>query len=325
MSKYLRTTWHFVRNDIFQRGKTTPLAAAPRFVQMLRFCVFLALPSQLLAFEFFRTADGTPCRWDLSTLPAKTISWRLSEGSPEILRESTRFACLNWTVASAGTIQFAEGDGGVLITWAAPEIPDGTPAQTVLTTRSAAIVGAEITLNTKSFAWKRTTGSTKTAGDTREELDLDAIILHEMGHVLGLHHSDENTAATVGTTNNFDLPTMNSIVHPTARTLHLDDISGLRQLYGITAPLPQLFAEASPAVGKAPLKVALFQTGGDADTMWDLGNGSITMGENAAVRYKTPGFYTVTAESNGMTATVIVEVTKKKIKKPKKSRQVLVP
>jgi len=278
---------------------------------MLRFCVLLALPSQLLAFEFFRTPEGTPCRWDLAKLPTQTISWRVSEGSPEILRESMRFACLNWTLASANTINFVEGDGGVVITWAAPEIPEGTPAQTVLTTRGSSIVGAEITINTKSFCWVRGTDSTKDANDTRQELDLDAIVLHEMGHVLGLHHSDENPEATVGATNHFDYPTMNSIVFPSARSLHLDDMAGIRALYGITAPLPELFVEASPARGKSPLKVALFQTGGGADTMWDLGNGSIAMGEKSKARYRAPGFYTVTAESNGMTATVIIEVTRK--------------
>lgn len=273
---------------------------------MFKALLMLALPTQLFAFEFFLLPDGRACKWDSATI----ILWKVVPEAPAIARESMLYATQAWNDASAGRLTFAEGDGGVQVVWGMTNPNPACLAQSSLHLSGSAIVGATITVNTRHFSWVRGPVPDSAPSGTS---DLDPVLLHEMGHVLGLNHSDRTDGVFV---EQQDLPTMNSIIHTSARSLHRDDVTGLRALYEIDVPLPELVVEASPARGTAPLTVALFQTGGNEETRWDFGDGTGSRAASETHRFRTPGIYTVTATVNGMTKSTTIEVLKRK----KKSR-----
>jgi hypothetical protein len=72
------------------------------------------------------------------------------------------------------------------------------------------------------------------------EYDLQTLAIHEIGHVLGLQHSAEPAAIMFGT---FSLGTPK-------RTLHQDDIDGIRAIYGQQTRVPHV-QESRPAIAAA--------------------------------------------------------------------------
>ena len=279
---------------------------------MFKYCALLAISTQLFGFEFYKTKDGQTCKWDLSSLPDGTFHWKVADGAPDIARQSMLFATQAWSDASAGVLRFTEGDGGIVVNWGGLGADVTALAQTTLSARNGTILSAKIVVNTGLYSWIRGPQTAQDAAALFRTYDLDPVLLHEMGHALGLDHSDKDGVQPV---DHSDLPTMNSIVYPCARTLHIDDITGIRVLYGIDAPLPQLTAEASPPSGQVPFTAALFQQGGDEFTHWDFGDGTESTGASATHRYRTPGHYEVSVSVNGMKTTLSIDVTKKQRKK----------
>jgi len=86
------------------------------------------------------------------------------------------------------------------------------------------------------------------------ELDLQTAATHEIGHALGLKHSAESGAIMWGSLN----------PRTPKRTLHQDDINGIRELYSTRVPL---VLELTPALAAAEIRSArlepkFFGTGG---------------------------------------------------------------
>ncbi len=272
---------------------------------MLKLCALLVLPAPLLAFELFTLPDGSRCKWDLEKLSDGTIHWKIGAGAPDAARDAMLFATQTWSAASADDA-LLEAAGGIEVLGIDTLDDASNLAQTSLQLNGAGIEGAQVKMSLAK-SWVR--GTAKTGS-----FDLDAVLLHELGHALGLGHSDDGHDI-VGGENGSDLPTMNSIITSATRTLHRDDIAAIRELYGIEAPLPEMSIEASPAIGKAPLNVALFQTGGSEEMQWYFGDGTAVTGASATHRFKAPGIYTITGVVNGMKATTTVEVFRKIRKK----------
>jgi hypothetical protein len=283
------------------------------------FCLLFAMQKPANAYVPFKNSQGKPFIWNLSTLSNQTVYWKADPAAPSLLRESMIATTKLWEEATGGVLKFAEGEGGITVTWDA----DGSKIYDTLflayTTFSAdassKIVRAQILVNAYSYSWQR--GGYGGVGpfiNGKREANLDSVMLHELGHALGLDHSDKNPSAIVGEVAFNDLPTMNSIIYSGAETLHADDEAGIRDIYQVPADAilePQMSISASPLIGRKPLNCAFTVEGGDAGAVWDFGDGSTASGLNVTHKFTSYGTFTVTVRSNGKVSSTVVQVDKK--------------
>jgi PKD repeat protein len=269
--------------------------------------------------------DQQAAVWDVATLPNGTINFSISPDAPAMLRDSVLKATAAWSKVTDNVLKFAECPGGIEFSWTSDvaQLPDAL--YLAFTNFSLGgdfkITGARVVVNGATYDWHcgAPFGVGYAGSNGKRDVDLDGVILHELGHALGLDHSDKNPAALVGENYTTVKPTMNSIIYPGAEYLHTDDIVGMRSLYlhDTTIPEPELSISGSPATGVKTLNVGFAQTLGDATTTWDFGDGHTFTGMAPSHKFTAPGAYTVTATFNGKVSTMTVEVLKKKVKAPK--------
>ncbi|HYG75692.1 MAG TPA: PKD domain-containing protein [Planctomycetota bacterium] len=287
--------------------------------------MFSFMQQKAAGFLAFTSVNGTPFTWNLNALNNGQVLWQVDPTAPPLLRESMLAITQAWSDASGGVLKFAEGAGGITVVWddEGTEIPDGLflAYTTFYATSDNRIASAEIVVNAKWYSWQR--GGYGGVGPILpsglREANLDSVMLHELGHAIGLDHSDRKPESIVGTYSFNDLPTMNSVIYPGAETLHVDDISGARALYnGPVEPieiLSPLTITATPNLVKPRQRLMLTEALKDPNTTWDLGDGTKAVGSKIRHRYTAEGLYTVTAECNGQTGSTLVKVEKKKKKK----------
>lgn len=280
------------------------------------------------AYTIFKNTAGVPYKWNMTTLPNNTIYWTVDVAAPAIVRESMQKCTKEWNDTTDGVLKFAEGPGGMVVEWDATgvKIPDTLFLAYAYfsSTNQQDITSARIVINAKNYTWQRGgyTGVGPMLNGVREA-NLDSVLLHEIGHTLGLDHSDRNVSSIIGDVSASDLPTMNSVIYPGAETLHADDEAGARFIYlnetSPTAKAP-LQVLASPLKGKAPLVVSFSQFGGDGSTTWNFGDGVNIKGGSAVRRFTVPGVYNVEVDCRGHKGTVTVEIEGKASKKLRRSR-----
>jgi hypothetical protein len=286
--------------------------------------VNMALGRKSLAYQTYHTPDGLSFSWKDAAQLNRTVCWTVAPGAPEIVRESMLVVTEEWRQTTGGALAFSEGTGGVTVLWdsAGTMLTDEVSlACTTFDATGHEITTAKIVINATSYDWQRNgvrgVGSASKTG--KRPSDLDAVLLHELGHALGLDHSDRAPAAVVGAWGPGDLPTMNSVVYPGAETLHMDDEAGIRSLYCSGNPATTVAAldiSASPSTGVRKVDVAFTAYSNDTDVSWDFGDGSIGSGANTTHWYTAPGTYVVTARNNGKMAQCTIQVDKKKAKQP---------
>jgi len=283
--------------------------------------VFMA-PTKTSAFMVFGTPEK-PYTW--KTANGTKVLWEVNSGAPAMVRDAMIAATANWSSATNGTVQFAEGSGGITIEWDADGKLIADPLYLAYTTFNAnyqEIRSARIIINASRYTWQRGGYGGVSTQAGKSEANLDSVILHELGHALGLDHSDRNTATIVGAVSYGNLPTMNSVVYAGAESLHQDDQARARSLYPSDAPIESI-QQSETAGSKTPLLITLPKSkgrasfrarlkvsGGSGPVTWNFGDGSTRTGSRSSANhvFVTPGIYTVTATCGQQSGEVKIEV-----------------
>jgi predicted Zn-dependent protease len=209
-----------------------------------------ALIQSAIAFELTESPQASELRWD--QMP---IQWELdSTDSPDHLniqdqREAMVKAFGTWEKVSGTAVEFedvtddaSENDNVVYWerNWTAN--PEMLALTSTISNSEGTIIGFSIALNAKHPHWSI---------DSDDGMDLQNALTHEVGHVLGLDHTEEREEATM-------FPSAEEGEH-SKRDLHWDDKEGLRYLYPIntTKGLFEGLACSSTAAAPSALLAAL--------------------------------------------------------------------
>jgi len=156
-------------------------------------------------------------------------------------------------------------------------------------------------------------------------------VLHEVGHVLGLGHPDDNGAKppvavesihSTTASSDWSNAVMHSVIAPAKPdTPQTDDIQAIQYLYGTAAvgaaPVADFHVSNPPSTVGTPVNFADASTGGATGWNWDFddpasGTSNTSTLQNASHVYGTPGTYNVTLTAgnlNGSSAAVTKPVT----------------
>jgi len=199
--------------------------------------LLLAAAVSSWGYETLQTSSGTPLRWSRSAFP---VFYHINQaGSDDVsfapLRDAITASFGTWQAVSTADVSFQLGsvtaqtrtgnDGVNLVRWYESEYPfeDSTLAVTVDTFNdvSGQLLDADINVNGVNFRWS--------AGGGMGVFDVQNVITHEAGHLLGLGHSTVPAS------------TMYADASPgetSKRTLHADDVAGLVFLYPLREAPP---------------------------------------------------------------------------------------
>lgn len=266
------------------------------------FLALLALAAVAGAFAFsfiLNNNTGIPIKW-----PAGNVQIRLLLGDTANLEDGTSFnqtartAALAWN-ATIGSIRFqtetATGNPGdhngvneMAFATRAFNRDFGDDVLAIATTWAIGNKRTEgdILFNTATYTWN------SYRGDRRGNvIDLQRVALHELGHVLGLDHPDEDGQQVDAI--------MNSRIG-NSDSLREDDIAGARQLYGSPSiPANDAFANARLITG-TPFSIQATNTlatkePGEPDHAGDAGGHSVwftwTAPTGGTVALDTKGSY----------------------------------
>lgn len=192
----------------------------------------LVLASDARAFALRYTTRGDVVAWSLARGPIEVHaeSSGLSAEGAELLERAVEGAVDAWNGHSALSLVYAEGvgptSGAIIVRW---DTRPWDSSQEQLAVAALAydestgdVKGAQVRIN-DAFLWGHAD-----VGDDRTArfigYDLQSTVTHELGHAVGLAHSDVEAATMhLGATTG----------ESAKRSLDLDDVLGLRALYGV--------------------------------------------------------------------------------------------
>lgn len=237
--KFIKHMWKFERKhkDVkikvfwvvalflpFLLGCTTPQETKPMVKMNLPAGnTYVCVPPDIIAprFTTFLTGNGQPFKWNKNP-----ITYSFDKKVPDIMRSSFVEASRVWSVACGGNLAFSEVASGADISVSLMPVVS-TDLYLGFTNfsidQAIYIKNATIQINSRMYSWHRGipygVGPIIPKKKTRDA-DIDGVMLHELGHALGLNHAQKSNS------------TMFSVIYPGAETLDPDDIKGIRFIYG---------------------------------------------------------------------------------------------
>ncbi len=188
--------------------------------------------------------------WDLSTLADDSAADAVEAATREALATWAAPECTNLRSEFTGRAEApaAAGDGRNTVEivrsgWLARGFPEGRGATTDVQIRTAdgvprqaEITEADVYINFESFGFG-------VAGATASDLDLQGVLTHEVGHVLGLLHPCEEEPTELEMGCDVSPDSIQSVMYPTylgssQRELDVDDINAVCFLYPTTGCPP---------------------------------------------------------------------------------------
>lgn len=207
------------------------------------------LPSSAGAFS----ARGN--RW--ANQASNPVVYRLHPDGTKDVRDGSalvaiRKAFSTWQSVACSFLQFQEGpwvepksvanDGVNKIFWAEGgrdqwADPPATIALTYTFFRTEDRIITDADMRVNGVDWRFTTTMSEAGTGTPAKVDVETVILHEIGHFFGLDHSNDPAAVMYGVNNK-----------PIQRTVTPDDVAGICSLYsnGRTAPNPMPGTTGAP-------------------------------------------------------------------------------
>ncbi len=201
------------------------------------------------AFETATNADGVEVSWEVMpvwwTYDDTHRPHHLDRAS---VKEAVREAFAAWNAVPGARVTFLEADGDVPedrvnpVGWEPdwPWAPDIVAMTSTWSRRDGTIEAFRVDLNARDPHWD-------TAG-SRDAMDLQNTLAHEVGHALGLGHDPHHAEATMA-------PTAHA-GETRKRSLHRSDEDGARHLYPGEGS-PGLACSALGVAGTAWLPAAL--------------------------------------------------------------------
>ena len=213
-------------------------------VSVVAFSLLTLAPVEAAAYRTFADDPevGVAAHWE------GEFAWEVDPGGQlpsAMIQGALENAWLVWAASDCVSMQFSVGDAvmtpepsdsrnsvvGVPSGWTAmgfsPERAATTDVQLVVDADGVArIVEADIYLNTEMFSFSE---------DGTDDLDLGAVLIHELGHALGLLHVCEDIPEGAPLCLDVEAETP-SVMHPdygrgTGRALGGDDVAGVCSLY----------------------------------------------------------------------------------------------
>ncbi|HEX4440634.1 MAG TPA: PKD domain-containing protein, partial [Thermoanaerobaculia bacterium] len=134
-------------------------------------------------------------------------------------------------------------------------------------------------------------------------------VMHELGHVIGLHHPDQyESIHSVTSPSDWNAAVMRSSIAQTKpEAPQTDDIAGIQYLYGTaaTGAMPAADFTFSPATAAAGTPVAFTDRSANAPTgwVWDFGDATSADAQSPAHAFARAGTYAVTLSAGNVNGT----------------------
>ena len=190
----------------------------------------LCSSASLHAYELLTTSGGKPLRWQTNKFPVRFVINQAGSADLSVadVEEAVKVSFRTWQDVPTASITFFYGgltaqttmtaEGTNLVRWFESAFPFDKNSLAVTVTSfndsTGAISDADMHMNGSSFSWA--------VVPTPGRFDVQSVVTHEAGHVLGLGHTDDTEATMYADA---------AWAETKKRTLEADDITGVTFLY----------------------------------------------------------------------------------------------